>query len=115
MVFDSHKNLAIPISGQNLNGTSKTAILQNKALRIMNFQFRDSHSSLLFKSNDILKLEDKIIIENMSFVSKSFNNLLLPIFKSWFTLCSDDHNYQTVSATVALWCSGYHYCITSFN
>ena len=115
MVFDSHKNLAIPISGQNLNGTSKTAILQNKALRIMNFQFRDPHSSLLFKSNDILKLEDKIIIENMSFVSKSFNNLLPPICKSWFTLCSDDHNYQTVSATVVLWCSGYHYCITSFN
>ena len=115
MVFDSHKNLAIPISGQNLNGTSKTAILQNKALRIMNFQFRDSHSSLLFKSNDILKLEDKIIIENMSVVSKSFNNLLPPIFKSWLTLCSDDHNYQTVSATVAPWCSGYYYCTTSFN
>ena len=36
-----------------------------KALRIMNFQSRDSHSSLLFKSNHILKLEDKILIENI--------------------------------------------------
>ena len=65
----------------------------------MNFQSRDSHSSPLFKSNHILKLEDKILIENILFINKSFNNLLPPIFKSWFTFCSDVHNYQTVSST----------------
>ena len=48
----------------------------------MNFNFRDSHSSSLFKFNHILKLEDKILI-----------------FKSWFIFCSDVHNYQTVSST----------------
>ena len=45
-------------------------------------QVHYSHS----RSNHILKLEDKMLIENIFFISKSFNNLLLPIFKSWFTL-----------------------------
>ena len=66
----------------------------------MNCQSRDSHSSALFKSNHILKLEEKILIENILFITKSFNNLLPPIFKSWFIFCSDVHNYQTVSSTV---------------
>ena len=66
----------------------------------MNCQSRDSHSSALFKSNHILKLEEKILIENILFINKSFNNLLPPIFKSWFISCSDVHNYQTVSSTV---------------
>ena len=65
----------------------------------MNFQSRDSHSSPLFRSNHILKLEHKILIENTLFINKSFNNLLPPIFKSWFTFCSDLHNYHTVSST----------------
>ena len=63
----------------------------------MNFQSRDSHSSPLFRSNHILKLEDKIHIENIRFINKSFNNLLPPIFKSWFTFCSDVYNYHTDS------------------
>ena len=74
-------------------------ILKKKALRIMNFQSRDSHSSPLFRSNHILKLEDKILIENIIFIIKSLNNFLPPIFKSWFTFCSDVHNYVTVSST----------------
>ena len=65
----------------------------------MNFQSRDSDSSPLFKSNHILKLEDKVLTENILFINKSFNNLLPPIFKGWFTFCSDVHNYQTVSST----------------
>ena len=64
----------------------------------MNFQSRDSHSSLLFRSNHILKLEGKILIENILFISKSFNKLLPPIFISWFSFCSNVHNYHTVSS-----------------
>ena len=43
----------------------------------MNFQSRDSHSSPLFRSNHILKLEDKILIENIFFLSIS---LLITFF-----------------------------------
>ena len=98
-IFDSHINYANLIWGQNLHAVSRIIILQKKVLRIMNFQSRDSHSRLPFKSNHILKLEDKILIENILFINKSFNNLLPPIFKSWFTFCSEVHNYQTISST----------------
>ena len=63
-IFDFHINYANLIWGQNLHAVSRIVILQKKALRIMNFQSRDSHSSPLFKSNHILKLQDKILIEN---------------------------------------------------
>ena len=55
--------------------------------------------SPLLWANHILKLEDKILLENILFINKSFNNLLPQIFKSWFTFCSDVDNYQTVSST----------------
>ena len=82
-----------------LNAVSRIVILQRKALRIMNFQSRDCHSSPLFKSSHILKPEDKVLIENIIFINKSFNNLLPPVFKSWFIFCSNIHNYRTVSST----------------
>ena len=49
--------------------------------------------------NHILRLEDKILIENMLFINKSPNSLLAPIFNDWVTFCSDIHNYLTVSSS----------------
>ena len=72
-IFDSHINYANLIWGQNLHALSRIIILQKKALRIMNFQSRDSHSSPLFKSNHTLKLEDKILIENIIFINKQWH------------------------------------------
>ena len=66
----------------------------------MNFQSRDSHSSPLFKSNHILKLEDQILMEHILFINKSFNNFPPPVFKSWFTIYYDVHNYHAVSPTI---------------
>ena len=65
--FDSQINYANRIWGQNLHALSRIIILEMKAFRIMNFQSRDSHSSPLVKSNHTLKLEDKILIENIIF------------------------------------------------
>ena len=64
-LFGTHLNYSNLISDQNVNAVSRIVILQKKAIRIMNFQSRDSHSSPLFKSNHILKHEDKILIENI--------------------------------------------------
>ena len=64
-LFGTHLNYSNLISDQNLNAVSRIVILQKKAIRIMNFQSRDCHSSPLFKSNHILKHEDKILIENI--------------------------------------------------
>ena len=98
-IFDTHLNHGNLIWGQNLNAASRIVVLQKQALRIMNFHSRDSHSRPLFKSNHILKLEDKILMENILFINKSLNILLPPIVKNWFTFCFDVHNHQTVSST----------------
>ena len=88
--FDSQINYANLIWGQKPRVELSST---------MNFQSRDSHASPLFRSNHIVKLEDDILIENILFISKSFNNLLPSIFKGWFTFCSDVHNYHTVPST----------------
>ena len=98
-IFDSHINYGNLIWGHNVNAVSRIVILQKKALRIMNFQSRDSHPSPLFKSNPILKLEDKVLIENILFINKSFQKLFPPIFKSSFIFSFDVHNHETVSST----------------
>ena len=77
----------------------KSYYFTEKVLRIINSQPKNSHSSPLFKQNNILKSEDKILIEGIIFVSKSINNLLPPIFKNWFIFCSEIHNYNTVSSS----------------
>ena len=67
-------------------------------IRIINNQPRNSHSSLLFKKSNILKFEDKILINNIIFISKSINNLQPPIFKNWFILYDID-KHDTVSSS----------------
>ena len=72
-------------------------IFAKKAVRIINVQPRNSHTSLLSKQNSILKFQDKICLENISFVSKSLNNLSQVIFNTWFRFFSDQH--ETSSST----------------
>ena len=84
--------------GQNPSSKLRVITLQKNALRIINNQPKNSHSGPLFKQNNILKFEDKILIGNIIFVSKSINNLP-PIFKNWFIFCSEIHNYNTVSSS----------------
>ena len=97
-IFDSHINYGNLIWGQNPNSKLRVTTLQKKALRIINNQPKNSHSGPLFKQNNILKFEDKILIGNIIFVSESINNLQPPIFKNWFIFSSEIHNYNTVSS-----------------
>ena len=48
-IFDPHINYANLIWGQNLNSTFRIVTLQKRAVRIINYQPRNSHSSLSFK------------------------------------------------------------------
>ena len=92
--------LIMPMSlGSNFNAVNRVPILQKKVLRTISFQWRDCHSSLLFKKQNLLKFEDKIQLENVLLVSKYFNNILPSIFDKWFTLCSDIHNYNTAASS----------------
>ena len=98
-IFDSHINYANLICAQNVNSAFRIVTSQKKVIRIINNQPRSSHSSLLFKKSNILKFEDKILINNIIFISNSINNLQPPIFKHWFIFCSDTHKYNTVSSS----------------
>ena len=86
-IFDSHINYANLVWGQNPNSKLRIITLQKKALRILNNQTRNSHSGPLFKKSNILKFEDKILISNIIFLSKSINNLLPS--KNWLIIFFD--------------------------
>ena len=62
-IFDSQVNYICQsyIWPKPRNAVSRIVILQKKALRIKNFQSTDSHSTPVFKSNHILKFEDKLL------------------------------------------------------
>ena len=47
------------------------------------------------KKTPSLTLQDKICLENILCVSKSFNNLSLSVFNTWFVFSSDQHSYET--------------------
>ena len=98
-IFDSYLSYCSLVWSQNRSAIQRILILQKKAVRIINFQPRNSHTSPLFKQNFIIKFQDKICLENVLFVSKSLNNLTPSVFSTWFSFSSDQHNYETSSST----------------
>ena len=98
-IFDSYLSYCCPVWTQNCCTIQRIVILQKKTARIINFQSRNSHTSPLFKQSSILKFQDKMCLENILFVSKSLNNLSPSVFNTWFSFCSNQHNYETSSST----------------
>ena len=88
-IFDYYLSYCCLFWAQNRSTIQRILILEKKAVRIINFQPRNSHTSFLFKQNLILKFQDKISLENILFVSKSLNNLTPPVFSTWFSFSSD--------------------------
>ena len=79
---------------QNVSTIQRILILQKRAVRIVHFQSRNSHTSPLFKQSSILKFQDEICLENTLFVSRSLNNLSSSVFNTRFSFSSDQHNYE---------------------
>ena len=98
-IFDSYLSYCCLVWAQNCSTIQRIIILQKKAIRIINFQPRNFHTSPLFKQNSILKFQDKICLENILFISKTLNNLSPSVFNTWFSFSSDQHNYETASST----------------
>ena len=98
-IFNSYLSYCCLAWAQNCSTIQQIIILQKKAIRIINFQPRNFHTSPLFKQNSILKFQDKICLENILFISKSLNNLSPSVFNTWFSFSSDQHNYETSSST----------------
>ena len=91
--------LTAVLAGLKILAIFKTVILKKKAIRIINFQPRDFHTSPLFKQISVLKFQDKICLGNILFVSKSLNNLSWSIFNTWFSFSLDQYNFETSSYT----------------
>ena len=99
-LFESHINYVYInyvcfIWGQNISTITRLYILQKNALRIINFRECNAHSSPLFHFSKIIKIAEKVKIENCLFINKYTNNKLSSIFTNWFPFSSMSHNYQT--------------------
>ena len=73
-IFSSLLNYGCQIWGQHINSYVKRIIkLQEKAIRVINFADFRAPTSKLYKSSNILKFTDNIILNNYLYVHDSFN------------------------------------------
>ena len=68
---------------------------KKKSLRIRYFRNHNAHTSPLFRESNILKLPNKVTVENSLFINKYFNTSPLTILNIWFTPSSDFHTLKT--------------------
>ena len=95
-IFDSHLNYAWIVWGQTKSSINRVFTIWKKAIKTIHFKGKFDHTSSLFSESNIIKLPDKISIENCLFFSKSFNNQLPEIFNNWFVFSYDIHRYETL-------------------
>lgn len=69
-------------------------IIQNKAIRIISFSEPKSHSEPVFKSLSLLKLNDVIELQILSFFYQWSHRLLPPCFNKYFKFTSSVHSYS---------------------
>ena len=72
---------------------------KKRLLEVSIFKLKNSNTSPLFKQNSILKFQDKICLENISFFSKFLSNLSSSVFDTSFSFSSDQDNYEASSST----------------
>ena len=68
--------------------------LQKKVVKCIHSEPLHTHSSPLFKSSNLLKLDDLLKVNILSFVYKATNNLSPSCFQDYFTYNSNIHGYR---------------------
>ena len=101
-IFESHTNYANIVWGQNIDSSNRLFLIQKKVLRIMHFTDRISHSDPLFSASKIIKIYDKVSIDNCVFISKSLSNDLPSIFGNWFIFSSFFHDHSLRSSKLGI-------------
>ena len=94
-IFHSYLFYGCAIWGQaseNLKDTIR--ILQKKCLRTITFSDFRCHSSPLFSSLKLLKVDDIVKFNVLNFVYDFRHNLLPDDLKQFYSICSDIHNYN---------------------
>lgn len=67
-MFESHLNYSLVVWAQNSGSIKRLLTLQKKSQRIMHF-IRNAHALNLFKILNVLKIPDKVILENCVLVN----------------------------------------------
>ena len=93
-IFEPHRCYSSLAWAQILNSI-KRLFLQKKSLWSIYFRSRNTHTFLLVRESNNLKLRDKTAPENCLFMNKSFNKFVPTIFKNLFILSSHFHTYST--------------------
>ena len=77
---------------------NRLVILQNKAVKVLNFaNFRDTVSPQ-YKTSKILKLSDSIRLQNVMYVLEDIKGILPPSLQNTFILSTTAHTYKTRSS-----------------
>ena len=93
-LFESNISYACIILGQNLCTINLLFILKEKALRVIHFKEHNTHTTPFIFISKMVKLLDKIKIENCLFIGKYVNNKLPPILNGWFIFYFTFHSYK---------------------
>ena len=83
------------IWGQQNSVVKRLQILQNKALRIMNFQPSRTSATPFFKKCGILKLSDYVNLQNFLFAHDSLNHNLPSSLTGKFSLVATSQNTRS--------------------
>ena len=100
-IFNSHLIYACEIWGQNQNSLRFTKVtkLQNKALKVINFQSSDSPTGPLYQRNKVLRIADFISYKNALFVRNILKKENPQVFHEMFIMLNQNHTYNTRAAT----------------
>ena len=101
-LFESHTNYANIVWGQNIDSSNRLFLLQKKAIRTMHFSQYLAHTDPLFYTANIVKIHDKVSVDNCMFISKSLCNYLPSLFKDWFIFSSSNHDHQLRSSNLGV-------------
>ena len=80
---------------------TKFPIITERSPQNYQFSMQKCLFKLFFYRHKILKLPDKIIIENCLFISKSISFDLPSVFNHWFTFSSDSYRSKTSCSSKA--------------
>ena len=100
-IFNFHLIYACEIWGQNQNSLrfTKSTKLQNKALKVINFQSSNSLTGPLYQEIKVLKIADFINCKNALFVRNTLKREKPRVFYEMFIMLNQSYSYKTRPAT----------------
>ena len=97
-IFSSHLTYGCQIWGQHNTQMDMICKLQNRALRIINFENFQAQSSPLYKASKIMKIQDLVSYQNILHIHDYLNNKLPHCFHGYFLKLDNIYNIQTRNA-----------------